>query len=360
MILRQTKSNYAVTINFVRFESFIVLILLYIIENNISSVSFEVINMDKHDLKNEKYKISVIVPCYNTEKYLQKCVDSILDQSYTNIELILVDDGSKDNTADICDSYALKDRRVRVIHKVNGGASSARNAGLQAATGDYIAFADSDDWMVRHTYRYLMYLLAKYNADCTIGRTDAAFEKDGVFYYKKTTKVPDKVSDSTEVTQSLFIYGCGVVNKLIKREFFNGITFAEGVINEDELIMLRLYLKMNKIAVAGRQTYFYRAHENSVTRSRFSIRNLDFYYNTMKNVEIIKQERPQLLEYALARHYKAAVFCAAKLHFHLIGSEGRKHRKVIKKELKENRKSFLSNKILPRSYKLIGLICSFV
>ena len=316
--------------------------------------------MDKRDLKNEKYKISVIVPCYNAEKYLKKCVDSILDQSYKNIELILVDDGSKDNTAAICDNYALKDNRVKVIHKENGGASSARNAGLKTATGDYVAFADSDDWMVRHTYRYLMYLIAKYDADCAIGRTDAAFEKDGVYYYKKLPKAPDNVLDSTDVMQSLFIYGCGVVNKLIKRELFEGTKFDEGVINEDEPMMLSLYLKMHNIAVAGRQTYFYRAHENSVTRSRFSIRNLDFYYNTLKNVEIIKLERPELLDYALARHYKAAVFCSAKLHFHLRGSEGNRHRAIIKKELRENRMNILSNKILPRSYKIIGLICSFV
>ncbi len=316
--------------------------------------------MNKHDLKNEKFKISVIVPCYNTEKYLQKCVDSILDQTYKNIELILVDDGSKDNTAAICDSYAVKDGRVRVIHKVNGGASSARNVGLQAATGDYVAFADSDDWMVKQTFRYLLYLIAKYDADCAIGRTDIAYERNGVYYYKKIAKVPDKVSNSVEVTRSLFIYGSGMYNKLIKRSLFEGISFDEGVINEDEPMMLRLYLKMNTIAVAGIPTYFYRARENSVTRSRFSVKNLDFYYNTLQNVEIIKKERPQLLEYALARHYKAAAFCAAKLHFHLIGSEGSKHRKVIKKELRANRKNILSNKVLPRSYKLLCLICSFI
>lgn len=316
--------------------------------------------MNKTDLINEKHKISVIVPCYNTEKYLNKCVDSILEQTYKNIELILVDDGSKDNTGAICDNYAKNDNRVKVIHKKNGGASSARNEGLKAATGDYVAFADSDDWMVKQTYRYLMYLILKYNADCAIGRTDGAYEKDGKYFYKKTEKWPDKVSDSNEVTQSLFIHGSAMYNKLMKRSLFDGISFDEGVINEDEPMMLRLYLKMNTIAIAGRQTYFYRARENSVTRSRFSVRNLDFYYNTLKNVEIIKKERPQLLEYALARHYKAAVFCAAKLHFHLRNSEGRRHRAVIKKELRENRRSILSSKTLPTSYKLIGLICSFI
>ncbi len=316
--------------------------------------------MNKADLINEKHKITVIVPCYNTEKYLSKCVDSILEQTYKNIELILVDDGSKDNTGAICDSYAEKDNRVKVIHKENGGASSARNEGLNAATGDYVAFADSDDWMVKQTYQYLMYLIIKYNADCAIGRTDGAYEKDGKYYYKKTEKWPDNVSDSDDTIKGLFLYGCGVVNKLIRRDFFEGIEFKEGVINEDEPMMLRLYLKMNTLAVAGRQTYFYRFNENSVTKSRFSVRNLDFYYNTLQNIDIIKQERPALLEYAVARHYKAAVFCAAKLHFNLRNSEGRRHRAVIKKELKANRRNILSSKILPLSYKLIGLICSFI
>lgn len=314
--------------------------------------------MNKSDLIDEKYKISVIIPCYNTEKYLGKCIDSILNQTYKNIEIILVDDGSIDNTGIICDDYALKDKRVRVIHKENGGASSARNTGINIATGDYLAFADSDDWMVNRTYEYLLYLILKYNADCAVGRTDGAYEENGRYYYKKTNRWPDTVIDSNGAIKGLLQFGCGVVNKLIKRELFCDIKFEEGVINEDELIMLKLYMKMHRIAVAGRQTYFYRARTNSVTKSNFSVRNLDFYYNTKKNIDVIKQNKPELIEYAFARHYKAAAYCAAKMFFCLRGPEGDVHRKIIKKELKENRKNIFLNKQLTLSYKFIGLICS--
>lgn len=113
-------------------------------------------------------KISVIVPVYNSEKYLARCVDSILNQTYTDIELILVEDGSPDNCPTICDNYAAADNRVRVIHKQNGGVSTARNAGLDVATGDYIAFVDSDDYIEPDMYEKMMNKVKEYNCDIVL------------------------------------------------------------------------------------------------------------------------------------------------------------------------------------------------
>ena len=113
--------------------------------------------------------ISVIVPVYNVEKYLGKCVDSILAQTYENLEIILVEDGTKDNSGAICDAYAAKDSRIRVIHKENGGLSSARNAGMDIARGEYFGFVDSDDWIEPKMYETLLNLAEKYHADLVCG-----------------------------------------------------------------------------------------------------------------------------------------------------------------------------------------------
>lgn len=112
-------------------------------------------------------KISVIVPVYNVEQVLSKCVDSILNQTYKNLEVILVDDGSPDNCPLLCDEYTKRDSRIVVIHKMNGGLSSARNSGIEAATGDFITFVDSDDWIAIDRFEYEIALLDKYNADVT-------------------------------------------------------------------------------------------------------------------------------------------------------------------------------------------------
>ena len=109
--------------------------------------------------------ISIIVPVYNAEKYLHRCVDSILAQTFTDFELLLINDGSKDNSGKICDEYAAKDPRVRVFHKENGGVSSARNMGLDNAKGEWVTFVDSDDWLVHNIYEKMLHKLVEENAD---------------------------------------------------------------------------------------------------------------------------------------------------------------------------------------------------
>lgn len=308
----------------------------------------------------EKYKISIIIPCYNVEKYVGKCIESVICQTYKNTEIILVDDGSNDKTGDICDGYYLKDNRIKVIHKINGGQSSARNEGLRIATGDYIFFVDSDDWIVTKTLSYLMNLIQANSAQCAIGRTVKATDKNGMIIYGKRVNWSDKEIDSAEAMRMVLLCGSGAVNKLIKREFVSDIAFPEGIINEDEPFMLWVYDRMERIVLGGKQTYFYRTRANSTTRSKFSLKNLDFYYNTKDNIKFIKDHKPELLEYAYARHFKAAAYCAAKLHFRNLGNEGDNHRRMIKKELKNNRKQIIANNYISFPFKIIALVCSVI
>ena len=304
--------------------------------------------------------ISVIVPCYNTEKFVKKCIESILTQTYEKLEIILVDDGSTDSTGSICDSYASKDDRVKVLHGENEGLSAARNKGMAIAKGEYITFVDSDDWIINGTYKYLISLAKKYDAECALGRTFSSFEKDNKVYYEKRNCQPDKLMISNEAIKMVLTSGGGACNKLFKKELLVGESFVKGVTNEDELFMIKIYSKSRRVILGGKQTYCYRVNPNSITHSEFSIKNLDFYYNTIKSIEFIKKKRPELLEYAKARHYKAAAYCSAKLHFHINGAEGDKHRCIIKKDLASERKNIINNKYLSLTYKFLALFCSFV
>ena len=132
-------------------------------------------------------KISVVIPIYNVEKYIERCIDSVLNQTYMNLEIILVDDGSPDRCGEICDNYAQIDKRIRVIHKENGGLSSARNAGLRIATGDYISFVDSDDWIEPHMYETLLKNAINYKAQISSGGVTDLVEKGETYIPIKST-----------------------------------------------------------------------------------------------------------------------------------------------------------------------------
>lgn len=178
--------------------------------------------------------ISVIVPVYKTEKYLQKCVDSILNQTYQNLEVFLVDDGSPDNCPKVCDSYAEKDNRVKVIHKENGGLSSARNSALDLATGDLISFVDSDDWLELEAYEKLISFMLKENLDIvfmTANRIsdNAIPEMDFEYYPDKSVVCADEVFK--KVLQDEI--GSQVWMKIYKKHIWKDIRFPVGRIYED-------------------------------------------------------------------------------------------------------------------------------
>lgn len=231
-------------------------------------------------------KISVIVPVYNVEEYLKRCVDSILCQTFSDLEIILVDDGSPDNCGAICDEYAKKDERVKVIHKQNGGLSSARNAGLEIASGEYIAFVDSDDWihpqMCEITYEAITYADADFINFCYQIKTDNSEEilgytnKDDII---KTTEVYSK----DEVLNNFFNkyhakLWMTVWSKLYKKHIFDDLRFEEGRIHEDELIMLPTIEKASQIAYLDISLYYYYFSESGIMHSKFGVKNLDKLY----------------------------------------------------------------------------------
>lgn len=220
--------------------------------------------------------ISVIVPIYKVEQYLNRCVDSLLAQSYPNIEVLLVDDGSPDQCPRICDAYAERDARVRVIHKPNGGLSDARNAGMDAAKGEYLAFVDGDDYVDPDMYAVLYQVLQKTGDKLAI----CGFTKitdTGVIRRKTDMRFPQRMTED-EFWYQLFFpkrdLGTVAWNKLYHRSILEGLRFPVGAIHEDEWLVHQYVSRAGHISVANQCLYYYVVREGSITSQALSPRSL--------------------------------------------------------------------------------------
>lgn len=222
-------------------------------------------------------EVSVIVPVYKAEQYLNRCVKSILEQTYQNFELILVDDGSPDNCPSMCDSWAQKDDRIRVIHKKNGGASSARNAGLKEANGNWIAFADSDDWLDRTALKTLYDLANQYNVPMAIGGMRVVQKyTDASIVMKQNARV---LSNADLMSRFFRLNGepdtHSVWGAIIRRDILDDYSFIEGRMNEDVETCYYLARKCEAAVYTDAPLYNYFKNIEGVTNSGFSKKKLD-------------------------------------------------------------------------------------
>lgn len=213
--------------------------------------------------------LSVIIPVYNVEEYLAKCLDSILGQTYQNLEVILVNDGSKDGSGSICDAYAQKDSRIRVIHKENGGLSSARNAGMDAATGEYITFVDSDDWLEADGYEHLMDLMERYQVKLVCGGN---YDVDGETGERTLGVCPAKeeVVTAEEFVGRMFMWqGCdsSACDKIYHRSLLENFRYPEGRVCEDVAVTYKIVLGTDRAAFSDRPFYNYYHRPGSITIS---------------------------------------------------------------------------------------------
>ncbi len=261
----------------------------------------------------EEERISVIVPVYNVEKYLPTCVDSLVKQTYQNLEIILVDDGSPDRSGKICDEYAKKDSRIQVIHKANAGVAMARNSGIDRATGVYISFVDSDDWLERNTFQVLYQGLKQYQAQCSVGRCVHVVDNGKTLTYGKRKACSVWCCDSREAMKHVLKGGSAIWNRLFKREIFNTVRFRKDRVNDDEAAALYAYGQCSRVVFLDQYTYYYRLRKNSITTSSFSLRHLDFYYNTKENLAFIEKTAPELTPYAQRRLINALLYCYVKM-----------------------------------------------
>lgn len=213
--------------------------------------------------------ISIIVPIYNVEKYLAKCIESILNQTYTNFELILVDDGSPDNCGKICDSYKEKDSRIIVVHKKNGGLSSARNVGIDIAKGEYIGFVDSDDYIEPYMYEELLNAVLRDKCKLSVCNINYVFE-DG----KVIPKVKNESNQIYDFEQAILemntyrMFDMGAWSKLYHHSLFDEIRFPEGKLSEDFYIMYKIFDKAQRVSYVAKPCYNYLQRQNSITKNK--------------------------------------------------------------------------------------------
>ena len=244
-------------------------------------------------------KISVIVPVYKVERYIHDCVNSILNQTFDDFELILVDDGSPDNCGRICDEYAAKNNRIRVIHQKNQGLSCARNTGIDVARGEFICFVDSDDMIAPDYCRVLCELLSEGNADfsvCSVCRFPDG-EKPVPADTDKIQFVSNEEFSSMQLEQKTEF---GVWNKLFRKSLFKNIRFAPGKLNEDVIFSADLLRNCSQGAfISGQQLYYYRQRKGSIV-SRQAIRgSLDLLYAGAYLLEAVKEKTPGQTDIAL-------------------------------------------------------------
>ena len=287
--------------------------------------------------------ISVIVPIYNVEKYLNKCIESIINQSYSNLEIILVDDGSKDNSGVMCDSYLLKDNRIKVIHKENGGLSDARNVGIEKAKGEYIIFIDSDDWIDKKMIETLYNIIKKDNSDISICDYFLAYSEE-----IQTQKEDIEIINLSNIEALKKIYDkdlgvCMIVawNKLYKRNLFkDDIRYPYGKIHEDEFTTYKLLYKAKKISYINQKMYYYRQRENSIMNKPFNKKRLDvleaFEQRSYYMKDIVKDK--ELYKKTLIEYYGVII----KFYFKYKETY-MSDKKTLKKMLKKARKIYIKN-----------------
>lgn len=239
--------------------------------------------------------ISVIVPVFNVAGYLPQCVDSILSQDYGNLEVILIDDGSTDGSGEICDRYAALDSRVRAIHQKNGGAAAAKNAGLRLATGEYLAFADSDDYLEPGAYGFLMKVLLENGADAVQGSFREVYRNRA-----EEQRISEEILEGYDyLLRFPKDFSCALLwNKLYRRALFDGVFFEEGHKIDDEYFTYQGFLQPRKVVRMDRVVYNYRKRASSVMSSPESAERLvlDCLDSAAKRRQRILDTLPQLRE----------------------------------------------------------------
>lgn len=255
-------------------------------------------------------KISVVIPVYKVEQYLDECILSVINQTYKNLEIILVDDGSPDKCGKICDRYSKVDNRIIVIHKENGGLSDARNKGIEIATGKYVSFIDSDDYVDLRYFEILYKNIIKHEANIAICSYQKFFDGDEL---KDKCKIYEdsKILNKEEALFNLYgkdrinyVIACG---KLFDIKLFKAIEFPKGKVNEDSFTTYKLYFKSEKIIYNKSKLYYYRQRKNSIMGRPASEKRLDGIESLEEQIRFYKDKNMKKLQIEAIKCYSFAL-----------------------------------------------------
>lgn len=238
-------------------------------------------------------KISIIIPVYKVEKYLRKCINSVLSQDYKNIEIILVDDGSPDNCGNICDEYAQTDSRIIVIHKENGGLSSARNAGLDIASGDYVGFVDSDDYIEPSMYRGMIETAIQYSTPLVVCGVTYVYEDGTTAVRSQNSGIVElNFKDAIIEMNTYRLFDMAAWSKLYRADLFKDIRFPVGKLSEDLYVMYKIFELAKKVVYIPNRYYNYLQRQNSISHN-VKI-NHDFEYAAKAQMEYLEKKYPEM------------------------------------------------------------------
>lgn len=277
--------------------------------------------------------ISVIVPVYKVEAYLEKCVESVRNQTYKNLEIILVDDGSPDSCGQICDSLAKKDGRIRVLHKENGGLSSARNAGIKAATGELIGFVDSDDWIEPEMYEVLCRNLLATESDISICGMYGGFyknrenEKEEELYNYKTVTPHEAIRMAMEFGGYVDMFAW---NKLYKKHIFSQICFPEGKLYEDTYILVEILDLAKQLVCSSAPLYHYVYRGDSITKSGYKPGEMHLIEGVDRRLAYLTSHYPDLSKIALERSLASYFEVLDKMMHSEVPVESTDKKKVVR------------------------------
>lgn len=302
--------------------------------------------------------ISIIVPVYNVEKYVRRCIDSILTQSYKNFELILIDDGSTDMSGKICDTYLQQDERIKVIHQKNGGLSAARNAGIEVATGDYVTFIDSDDYIAQEYLLVLLNGIKKFKADISMCLGMKFFDGETVKCEEWNDNISEVFNSCDALENVLYhkklnLYAWG---KLYKSSLFEGIRFPENKLFEDVYTTYKLMDKADCILFNPTRLYYYYQRTGSIVNSEFNSKKIQQIMAAEEILEFIDEKYPDIHDAAVSK-----CFIAATDIYRRIPKQNKymKEREYAERVIRDYRKIVVKdvkNKKLTRCIALIAII----
>lgn len=282
--------------------------------------------------------VSIIIPVYNVEKYLERCILSVINQTYSNLEIILVNDGSTDNSAKLCDELAKKDVRIRVIHKENGGLSDARNVALDAIHGEWVSFIDSDDWVDEKYVDILLKSALKNNAQISVALYKNV--KNSENPKKENYKEQIKVLNNKEGIKNLLYqkyYTTSACCKIYAAKLWNDIRFPKGKLYEDVITIYEIFKKADKTVFVNRHIYFYFQRNGSIVRNNFSIQKMDYIAHCQEILNDVIESYPDLKNGAISRLVWAEIHVLVQMdnytkyekEYFMIWDDIKKYRKTI-------------------------------
>lgn len=297
-------------------------------------------------------KISVIVPVYKVEKYLDTCIQSVLNQTYKNFELLLIDDGSPDKCGEICEKYANSDDRVKVYHKKNGGLSDARNYGIDRATGEYLTFIDSDDKVTAWYLEILLKYALKYDADVV---------------QAKATRVEENLSSSAKVNNVIEYTGRNILKhfllfqnvgveawcKLYKRKCFYDIRFPVGKLHEDNQTTYKIYANSERFILVDNYVYYYRPNANGITGDSFDPRRFSLLEVPKQIKKYLGDRADEYNDYLEYYKIRINIYLYTECIYRNAVNQNYSHIKLIQKNIKSTN---IHNHYLEQKYKIIIIL----